>query len=1137
MLKDANARKTISEAVKLNLMVEAGAGSGKTEEMAKRILALIGTGYRRINEIVAITFTRKAANELRERIRTLLAREYDKSNNVLLKNALDHIHECFIGTVHSFCGKILRERPIEAGVDPDFEQIDDGKDRLARQKIWETYVLHADEADTEILRLMNVFDVKPKIAQNFLQKICENQDINFVLPNEPEIQLESLLTRVKDAAHELFQSINAHYHSIPDEVFADRSAGDDLQNSMIKFKNKLRHITINEMTDAEIIKLIKVFSTKSSVRVTLYKWGEGNKDYAKELKKFFPELREAEVVPLIRDIGYFVYNRVLLPFATKANDLYLKHKNTVGELNFQDLLIRTSNMLRDYPDVRTHFHDKYKTFLIDEFQDTDPIQVGITMYLTGEELTEKRWNMLTPKEGSLFVVGDPKQSIYKFRRADFSMYKRFKDHIVNHGGAVVELQTNFRASVELGNWYNESFPSLLSGENQAVFTMMDAVMPTLENTLAGVLHYRSEEKSVGAVMANDPEILTRIINHLVGRKMITVRGGNDSQGNPIFKTRPVRYSDIMILTRKKANQVEKIGNSIAELGIPVKITGADILDRTSEFKSFCDLIRMFAYPEENAYIHKVMKGDFFRFTDSEIYTFCHAWQKVELVAMRDNKFNLYFDFKEFFEENELSEEETALFKRIEACFGQLRRYLDYVKSLCLAAATERIIEELGIIHMHLASREKAAGLGSFISLIEKIRLKKITDIWGLDLFITELSAMIEGGFEEDVDIEGKDFDAVRVMNAHKAKGLEAAIVILCAPCSGGNQPPTFHTRCVVDENSNEQYFGYMRVDDNPDGGYARAKNYYEPAGWGETEGEAIDAEELERDRVLYVAATRAKNLLIIGDSPAKDNPWRKLMDLLPEDTPNILLEVYDGEGEAATMREPAAPQAIEKSIEDVKRFRDEAFNANAPSFGVYKPSEEINHVRKSDELSHEQEVTILHNTMEVIIHGEEVALKSDRLEIGTIIHRLFEVAIKHEEALPDTIDAIAEAGKDSFITKDFLEATANKFKNSDLYKRVKKSDAVYTEVPFSYKILANSDYAGKTFEQDTYASGIIDLVFKENGEWIIYDYKTYAETESSHDVQKMYEPQLHAYKEAWEKITNERVSETNFYFVMKRVAE
>ena len=1131
VLTDQAARETIAKKLEFNLMVEAGAGSGKTEEMANRILALISTGYRSINEIVAITFTRKAANELRERVRTMLRKEYDRSGNALQKEALNRMHECFIGTIHAFCGKLLRERPIEAGIDPDFEQIDEAKDHFTRQKIWETYVIQAAEEETGILHLMDVFGVRESVAKNFLKCVCENQDVQFILPDEPEISFDELMQAVRYAVITLRKSVNAYYHHIPADVIRRASIGDGLQKSMMAFRDKLRDEKPEELSDGESVQLMMVFSKKSSVQVTQKNWGDSKEEkaYAKEIGLHFADMQVSLLFPLLDAINAFVYNSILIPFATKAKKIYDKYKHTVAELNYQDLLMQTSEMLRDFPEVRQYFQSRYKTLLIDEFQDTDPIQIGISMYLTGKELGEKRWNWITPKEGSLFVVGDPKQSIYGFRRADFSMYRRYKEHMEKTDGKIIELHTNFRAVHQLGNWFNNAFAVLFNDEEQAAFSEMDAVMPMKDGDLAGVTYYRIEAKTAAQIMEKEPESLAGIIRHLVDRKEITAPSGIDGDGRLIYQKRPVRYRDIMVLAMKK-KQLETIGNGIAELGIPVRISGADITKRTGAFISFRDLIRMLAYPEENAYVYNVMNGDFFRLSDQEIYRYSHL----------GGKFSIYFDFDMFFEENTLNDEEFRTFQRVKTCFAKLKLFLDYIKNLSPAAAAERMIDELGIMRMHLTSGEKIAGLGSFISLIEKIRLKTITDIWGLDLFINELSLMIENGFEEDVDIEGKDFNAVRVMNTHKAKGLEAPIVILCAPYSGRAIHPSFYTECIVDEDLREQYYGYARLAKNPD--WPFAGQYYAPAGWNTVEGKAKKKEELERDRLLYVAATRAKNLLIIGDSAAKENPWGKLVRLIPEGTANILEDVYSEEADTTVSASGSTPPDaadMETKLVAIKSSRDTAFIMNQPTFGMYTPSENSSRRRDFDDeydVSHEMAKLILENTMTITINGEEAQIKNDRLAIGTIIHKLLEVLIKDEPALSDCIAAIVDATKEMYVTKEFLESVIDAFKSRKLYERIRRAETVYTEAPFSYKVLAGGVYAGNTFTQDTYINGVIDLVFKEDGKWVIVDYKTYEENEASHDIWKIYEPQLNAYKDVWENITGEAVSETEIFFIMKRLS-
>ncbi|MCL2663584.1 MAG: UvrD-helicase domain-containing protein [Oscillospiraceae bacterium] len=1149
-LNDQKARDVISQELRTNLLVEAGAGSGKTEEMAKRILALINSGHRYIGEIVAITFTRKAANELRERIRTTLEKEYAKTGYERYKTALDNIHECFIGTIHSFCAKMLRERPIEAGVDPGFEEIDDVRDEIIRQITWETFVMDADEDDKKILRLMNDFNVRDASAKALLKAVCDNQDIDFDVPNDDKSSLQDLFDTVREVLKDLYSLIRESYDDIPDAVERGAARADNLQQNMIKFRRKTRGKKSADLTNRELIDILMVFSAKSSVSVVQKCWGDSTseKKSAKDIGIKFQDFREERLAPVIERISASVYNYLLVPFALKAKDVYMQYKRTVAELNFQDLLMKTSQLLRDYPEVRTYFQSKYKTLLIDEFQDTDPIQAEIAMFLTGNEVEEKLWQKITPREGSLFVVGDPKQSIYGFRRADFRLYNRFKKHVKDTGGKIVELKTNFRATNDLGYWNNAVFPKLLTGEDQAVFTEMDTVLPASEDTISGVAFYRIDAKTNAEILAVESMNLVRIISYLVQNEKITerVKGEGD---NYLLLKRQVQYKDIMVLARKK-KQLELIANAVAASGVPVRITGADITKRTSEFIYFAELIRMLAYPEDNAYIYNVMRGDFFGFTMRELFIF----------KKYGGDFRIYFDFDEFYKRNtrhctqnpdrivsdgtvqiltamNLDPEVMAIFEKVRECFTKLRQFSDYIQNLAPAAATERIIEELGIMRIHLTSNEKLSGFGSFVSLIEKIRLKKISDIWGLNLFLDELSAMIESGFEEDIDIEGKDVDAVRFMNVHKAKGLEAPIVILAAPCSGTLPDPSFYTEQIVAEDGAVNNYGYIRIKKNPEVVFSKA--FYEPINWNEVEDKARRSEELESDRLLYVAATRAKNLLIISDSAAKDAQWEKLMSLLPSGTMNILEKAY--RAESCVIRDEheitdSEIAAFDDELERMRSDRNAVFTANRPTYKMLAPSHETKRVRTDEEPGDDDfEKSIVENTIEVTINGDETSIRADKLSIGRIVHSVLDVLISDESMLLETMDLILKDNTEEHITKEFLQSIADGFKRHPLWAQLKSSDAVYTEVPFSYKAPVDSKFSGETPEEDMYINGYIDLVFKGDDGWVIIDFKTHDSKEVAHDIRSSYDNQLDIYKEVWEKITGEPVVKTDVFFILKRV--
>jgi ATP-dependent helicase/nuclease subunit A len=375
------------------------------------------------------------------------------------------------------------------------------------------------------------------------------------------------------------------------------------------------------------------------------------------------------------------------------------------------------------------------------------------------------------------------------------------------------------------------------------------------------------------------------------------------------------------------------------------------------------------------------------------------------------------------------------------------------------------------------------------------------------------------------------------MNVHKAKGLEAPIVILAAPCSGTLPDPSFYTEQVVSEDGTVNNYGYIRIKKNPDVVFSKA--FYEPINWKMVEDKARRSEELESDRLLYVAATRAKNLLIISDSAAKDAQWEKLINLLPSGTMNILEKAYRAESwvvkdeHEITASEIAA---FNDELESMRTARNAVFAANRPTYRMLAPSHETKRVRTDEEPETEDfEKSIVENTMEVIINGDETNIRADKLSIGRIVHSVLDVLISDESVLPETIDLILKDNTEEHITEEFLQSIVDGFKRHPMWVQLKSSNAVYTEVPFSYKAPVNSKLFGETLEEDTYVNGYIDLVFKGDDGWVIIDFKTHDSKEVAHDIRDSYDKQLNIYKEVWQDITGEPVVKTDVFFILKRV--
>lgn len=1131
--KDSADRELVRSDLRSNFLLEAGAGSGKTSAMAGRFAALVSSGQCDISEIVAITFTRKAANELKERVR-----------HELVKAGSPHsaeLHRCFIGTIHAFCSKLLRERPIEAGVDPEFIELDEGQDKAIRETVWEEYVMNADASRRVILARMEIFGLDQDVLKSFLGKVCDNPDLEFQLPGEKRFD-EKEFSKV---VNEVFRALTSLVRSVAEEMPKPGTTKEDrkdaLQNSITVF---LRRTSRKALSLSDKLALLKDFNTPSRIKVTQKCWSDEKegKQRAKEIEEEFAVFRDESTAAIFELKSEYGYNSVAVPFVMTARKIYLDRKKSLAVLNFQDLLQGATTLLRDHPEVRTYFQHKYKAILVDEFQDTDPVQARMLMCLSGKDPFEKEWQAASPLPGSLFVVGDPKQSIYGFRRADIDIYNQFKAIMTKAGGKRAALTTNFRSVKELEAWYNGVFPGLLSAKSplavQAEFSRMDTVTNSLPGTLGGVYKYKVDREKVAEVIQSDSAHISRIIRYLTSGRLITVPGSEPGT----YKARPIQYRDIMILYMKKA-ALTTHAKALSEVGISVKVVGADVVKRTPEFMGFADVVRMLAYPEENALLYKVLRGPSFGFTDEELFRYHEA----------GGHFNIYADIAALKRSHSAREDQAkaaatlALLDRLSKAFVLLKGFAYYMKKMVPSAAAERIIEELGFTARMLYSGYKLGELGSFYSLIERVRMQKLTNVWDLNQFIEEISTMIEAGYEEDLELEGENYNAVRMMNLHKAKGLEAPVVILAAPCSGKTMQPDFYVDRSKEMEPGGKLYGIacLRL------GRYNSKDTVQPSAWEGVRPTALARDLAERDRLLYVAATRARNMLIISDSAAKSSPWAPLLKAETEDQQRardlvqhlgrIILEAgfEDANTGSNTARDTTDPNkhqtANAGTLGEILGRTKTAFNTLGATYQTYTPSEKKKRKDK-DEVSSLPETDpdqILGNSMEIFMEGDQEVLKTIRTDLGTAVHKVFEGLIKGDKDLEVMIPFIALQIGQKEITEKLLHSIAAQFQTSSLWHRIQASKTVYTEVPLSIKVPAGSSFGGTEFDQDCYVSGAIDLVFLEDSGWTIIDYKTCAKTEVKSELTKLYQSQLDAYKEAWELATGEKVGKTEIFFVEK----
>jgi len=545
---DQKQRDLIATALDETLFVEAGAGTGKTKSLVTRIANLITSGRATIDSVAAITFTEAAAAELRDRVRRELEERVQAENTDTVERdrcyeAVSGMENASIQTLHSFAGSLLRECPLEAGLPPAYEVVEEIEADINFEERWQRWLEMAMDSPEIAPYMQRALNLGLNIAH--LRTVANLFHRSYdLLPDS----IPSLTESPKNAARQVVESSAAIRGLLP-------LAKDGLADALANHANRVAELgdrldSLGADSDAALALLAR--SKKlSATRGRQDDWdinpGTGING-CKELKDLLKELedvrnneleiaRRAVLLPLLDNLRQFIVD-------------YVQERRRAGKAEFHDLLIWARNMLRDNPGARAHFQRRFSHILIDEFQDTDPIQAEIAFFLSGEpgdctctDSTTIDWTTTFITPGRLFIVGDPKQSIYRFRRADIATVEQVRDLIGDEN--VVPLVQNFRSQNTIINWVNSVFGQWMgSGERyiQASYSEIVArwVSPAAEPPL-GVHWFGGPRGGRAAwIRREEAEATTAAIQDIKSSSWM-VR--SDNEGN----LRPAEYKDVCIL--------------------------------------------------------------------------------------------------------------------------------------------------------------------------------------------------------------------------------------------------------------------------------------------------------------------------------------------------------------------------------------------------------------------------------------------------------------------------------------------------------------------------------------------------------------------------------------------------------------
>lgn len=1063
---DQAQREIIERELDTTILVEAAAGTGKTTSMIRRMVNLVSTGTCVMETLAAVTFTRKAAAELRSRFQIELekaSRSATQKEKRRLAQALNAVERCFVGTIHSFCARMLRERPVEAGVDVAFIEMDDVEDEAFRKEAWYQYVNALYAAGDPILDELREMDVEIGDLGDTFMRLATYPDVS----EWPSRKVP--LPDPESAKSDLTAMVN---HM--EQVVA--GLPDDPGNCKLMARYRLIPMMYRQaMRRNRLPEIMEVLAEFKAVKPTQKLW-PGKGPQAKSELALYDDFRARIAEPLVKSWREYRYEP-LLRAIRPAEKVYAGLRLQAGKLNYQDLLMLAAALLRDKPKIREYFRKRFTHLLVDEFQDTDPVQAEVMLLLTADDPAETDWRQCRPADGALFVVGDPKQSIYRFRRADIVTYNQVKEIIEKSRGKVVNLSSNFRTIKPLIDWVNTAFTNEFQAhppECSPDYVPLQAVRnhdDGLDMTGLRVLRIPKDMTKSDDLGPYEADIIARSISNAVavGLKVPRTKQEEDAGADP-----RAQYGDFMIIT-PQTGKLGVYGAKLQEMRIPHQVTGGTALNKVKELSMLHTCLMAVTQPENPVALVAVLRSEMFGFSDVELYSFRRS----------RGRFNYHSHVPEGIEP-----EVAAVFQE---AFDRLRKYSLWLARLPVVSAIEKIAGDLGLPVRASASAGGDVQAGSLAKALEILR-----SVQGSASTVGELVDALGRIIQEDskhdaIPARPHETPVVRVMNLHKVKGLEAPIVFLADPTGKKDHEVDLHI-----DRSGSTVRGYLPIYGTVG---ARRVVLAQPENWDSLAEREKRFQQAEFLRLLYVAATRAGVQLTISQREAGKgyNPWGFFEPHL------VNFPECPDPGPHSRVSRAEVVLTDEEILDAVSDIQFKWANASCKTYDVVAVK-----------------ATTIKRGKFVYSQGEHGA------EWGSVIHLLLEAAMAKPAANIDGLAAagLSEQGLDSSLLDEALE-TVRSVIDSEIWKRALATEQRLVEVPFQRLIKG----AGSAEPAETVLRGVIDLAFLEPQGWVIVDYKSdRVPSGRVPELVELYSPQVMSYGDAWTEMTGQIVHEVGLYF-------
>ena len=1078
-LPDAPERERAATTFDRNIVVTAGAGTGKTRLLVDRLVNLLMRDPEvKLTQTVALTFTNKAANEmkmrLRERLESYIAARLDsapaspKDEEIhgelralmeryhLSKERLDRralealrqVERSEIGTIHSFAATLLRLYPMESGVDPQFIEDDGTRFERLFDELWGVWL--DQELSRQSSRQEEWKGVLKKIGLGEIKALASS------LCSET-VDLQRLGTIV-------------HGEKIPQPIFAWLKSLEERASLLLQ-----RHP--EERSNEKLVRASHAILQKflRSGDPGGYELSESGQDslsgnISKKLKGW-PEEDVAEAQEIVRAARALCQvddslSRglcdLLIPFAENFREAFTRE----GMISFDGLLARARTLVRDCPTVREALKRRHQAILIDEFQDTDPIQYEILIYLAEEIGRQaKDWRKVKLTPGKIFVVGDPKQSIYAFRRADIEAYLEVVEKIIKaQNGIECRLSANFRSHGKILDVVNGVFDRLIQPRDglqpdyvaiePAPRKSTDDGQSPLPFRKVAIRKVRGEDEKPDTETARrlEAESLARWLEEdVLGKAEIVDENGTKTVVQP---------KHVAILLRKLTD-VHYYLEPLRRRGLHYVVEGERHFYAVQEIIDAVNLLRAIDNPHDKLALVGVLRSPLGGLTDAEIYEL-HRQRLLDYQAAERFKGN-----------------QKTTFSNVKELYELLSRLRREIRTLPVGEAIARIFDSAPVRLLAATTFHGEQAVANLEKLRQQAELMGREGLSTLKEVVTRFgSSVLEIKEEAESALAEENLDAIRILSIHKSKGLEFPVVVL-AGChtvlkQAGDREPA-----VLQDWST----GLAGL---------RAESHWSLAGLYIAEKARLREEE-EQKRVLYVAMTRAREHLMISCAPAERSRAGSYLSLLEETlneeiaarNESHLITAGDGTIELQVVRESLSPPGRARTTAQEEPLQMD-----------WQPYARLWQQRARECESALRTPLFLTPTLlklreaeltEALPEREKLPVSSELpLLIGELAHRFLEnwdfgddpaeFRARLEPFLDRWIEPKQQANREQLQRE--LEEILASFFSSGAYRELSSSRILGREVPLLIP------WDGRIME------GVIDLLYEREGQLFLADYKT-----------------------------------------------